>query len=136
MEEENNNLNDKNKNINNMINKLANFHDIQSYKQKIFKFIEDNNKRIMISVKNDKKTHLLLTRTYYLNEFDKIENIINNEELLNQKYNLREQKYLQLLSYLNMLFSFEDLYIYKVDIFRSLQLRSKIINIIKKYYYK
>ena len=119
-----------------MINKLANFHDIQSYKHKIFKYIEDNNKRIMISVKNDKKTHLLLTRTYYLNEFVKIENIVNNEELLNQKYNLSEQKYLQLLSYLNMLFSFEDLYIYKTDIFRSLQLRSKIINIIKKYYCK
>ena len=49
----------------------------------------------------------------HLNEFHKIENVINSEELLNQKYNLSEQKYLQLLSYLNILFSFEDLYVCK-----------------------
>ena len=133
MEEITNNLKDENKNINNMITKLANSHDIQSYKDKILKSIEE---RIMISVKNDKKNQLLLTRTYYLNEFNKIENVINNEELLNQKNNLSEQKYLQLLSYLNILFSFEDLYVCKEDIYKSLQLRKRIINIIKNNYYK
>ena len=124
---------DKNKNINTLINKLANSNDIQSYKDKLFKLIEENNKRMMISVKNDKKYHLLLTRTYYLNEFDKIEKIINTEELLDQKCNLSHKKYLQLLSYLNVLFCLEDFYIYKSDCFRSLQLKSKIINIIKNF---
>ena len=133
MEEKKNYLNDKNQNINNMLAKLANTHDIKSYKNKVLKFIEDNNKRIMVSAKNDKKTQLLLTRTFYLNEFDKIENVINNEELLNQKHILREQQYLQLVSYLNILFIFEDLYINKTDIYRSLILRNRIINIIKKY---
>ena len=123
---------EKNINISSLINKLANSNDIESYKNRIMKYIEENNKRIFISFKNDKKSSLLLTRTYYLNEFNKIEQFINNEEILNN--NLTNDKFLQLLSYLNILLKFEDYYINKLDFFRSLQLQSKIINIIKKHF--
>ena len=61
------------KDINSMIEKLANSNDIQSYKNQIIKWIEDNNKRILVSFEKDKKTYLLLKRTYYLNIFDIID---------------------------------------------------------------
>ena len=123
---------DKNLDIESLINKLAKSNDIDSYNNRVMKFIEENNKRILISIKNDKKSFLLLTRTYYLNEFNKIEKFINNEERLNN--NLTNEKYIQLLSFLNILLKFEEYYINKVDIFKSLQLQSKIINIIKKHF--
>ena len=124
------NITDKKSYINSLFTKITNSNDIQSYKNKVMKNIEENNNRILISLNKDKKTKLLLTRTYYLNEFEKIEKIINNE-LLNQ--NITYDKYLLLLSCLNVLFNFEDLYINKLDVFTSLKLESKIISIIKKY---
>ena len=96
-------------------------------------FIEENNKRIFNNNKIDQKAYLLMTRTYYLKEFEKIENFINNENLINQNYNLTNQNYIQLLSYLNALLNLEDIYINKNDLLRSLQLQTKIINIIKSY---
>lgn len=124
------NITDKKSYINSLFNKITNSYDIQSYKNKVMKNIEENNNRMLISLNKDKKTKLLLTRTYYLNVFEKIEKIINNE-LLNQ--NITYDKYLLLLSCLNVLFNFEDLYINKLDVFKSLKLESKIISIIKKY---
>ena len=124
------NITDKKSYINSLFTKITNSNDIQSYKNKVMKNIEENNNRIFILLNKDKKTKLLLTRTYYLNEFEKIEKIINNE-LLNQ--NITYDKYLLLLSCLNVLFNFEDLYINKLDVFTSLKLESKIISIIKKY---
>ena len=122
-----------NLNIKSLIDKLSKSNDIETYKNNIFKFIEQNNKRLLVSIKNDKKTYLLLTRTYYTNEFDKIEKIINNEDLINKKNSITNDLYLKLLSYLNILLNFEDFYVYKTDLFRSLQLQSKIIHIIKSY---
>ena len=133
MEKSKNIFDEKNQNINSMINKLSNSNEIQSYKNKIMKFIEENNNKILVSINNDKKDYLLLSRTYYLNEIDKIEKIINNEERINPNFNLTNEKYLQFLSYFNVLLSFENSYITKDDNFRSLKLQSKIIDIIKKY---
>ena len=133
MDKSKNIFDEKNQNINSMLNKLSNSNEIQSYKNKIMKFIEENNKKIFVSNNNNKKDYLLLSRTYYLNEIDKIEKIINNEERINPNFNLTYDKYLQFLSYFNLLLSFENLYITKVDTFRSLKLQSKIIDIIKKY---
>jgi hypothetical protein len=130
MEEKNNIIIDKNVNANYLINKLAKSNDIQAYENKIMNYIEENNKRILVSIKNDKKTYLLLMRTYYLNEFNKIEKII---DLLNKNYNLTNETYLQLLSFLNLLLKFEEIYINKSDVLKSLQLQSKIINIIKQF---
>ena len=130
MEEKNNIIIDKNVNVNYLINKLAKSNDIQAYENKIMNYIEENNKRILVSIKNDKKTYLLLMRTYYLNEFNKIEKII---DLLNKNYNLTNETYLQLLSFLNLLLKFEEIYINKFDVLKSLQLQSKIINIIKQF---
>ena len=133
MDKSKNTFEEKNQNINSMLNKLSNSDEIQSYKNKIMKFIEENNKKIFVSNNNNKKDYLLLSRTYFLNEIDKIEKIINNEERINPNFNLTYEKYLEFLSFFNVLLSFENLYITKSDIFRSLKLQSKIIDIIKKY---
>ena len=129
----NNNLQEENQKKKILIKKLVSTYDIQSYKNKLMNFIEENNKRIFNSNKIDKKANLLMTRTYYLKEFDKIENIINNEYFSNQNYNLSNENYIQLLSYLNALLNLEDIYINKNDYLRSLQIQAKIINIIKTY---
>ena len=133
MENSINNLHEQNTKIKILLDKLASNYDIQSYKNKLMNFIDENNKRIFNSNKIDQKEYLLMTRTYYLKEFEKIENIINNENLINQNYNLTNQNYIQLLSYLNALLNLEDIYINKNDCLRSLQIQSKIINIIKRY---
>ena len=133
MESSINNIEEQNKNIKTLIDKLASNYDIQSYKNKLINFIEENNKLIFNSNSIDQKSYLLMTRTYYLKEFEKIENIINNEDLLNKNNNLTKEIIIQLLSYLNVLLYFEDMYINKYDINRSLQIQSKIINIIKVY---
>ena len=127
------NLHEQNTKIKDLLDKLASNYDIQSYKNKLMNFIEENNKRIFNTNKIDQKAYLLMTRTYYLKEFEKIENIVNNENLINQNYNLTNQNYIQLLSYLNALLNLEDIYINKNDLLRSLQLQTKIINIIKSY---
>ncbi len=127
------NLCEDRKDIDLMIAKLANSNDIQSYKNNVMKSIEENNKRIFGSNKSDKKTNLLLTRTNYLKEFEKIEKFINNEELIKDNDSLNDKLYLQLLSYLTLLLSFEDLYLKNNDNYRNLQLQSKIIKIIKKF---
>ena len=133
MERPINNLDEKNQNIKTLIDKLANNYDIQSYKNKLINSIEENNKRIFNSNKIDQKSYLLMTRTYYLQEFEKIEKTINSEGLLNNNINLTKEKYIQLLSFFNLLLYFEEFYINKYDIYRSLQIQSKIINIIKTY---
>ena len=125
---------EKNQDINLMINKLANSNDIQSYKNTIIKWIEENNKRILVSLEKDRKTYLLMTRTNYLNIFDIIEKYINSIELLEPNSKLSNEKYLKLISFFNILVKFEEVYINKFDKFRSLQLQIKIINILKMYF--
>ena len=133
MEKTINNLHEQNTEIKALLDKLASNYDIQSYKNKFMNSFEENNKRIFNTNKIDQKAYLLMTRTYYLKEFEKIENIVNNENLINQNYNLTNQNYIKLLSYLNVLMSLEDIYLNKYDCLRSLQIQSKIINIIKRY---
>ena len=133
MERPINNLDEKNQNIKTLIDKLVNNYDIQSYKNKLINSIEESNKRIFNSNKIDQKSYLLMTLTYYLQEFEKIEKTINSEGLLNNNINLTKEKYIQLLSYFNLLLYFEEFYINKYDIYRSLQIQSKIINIIKTF---
>ena len=133
MENSTSNLHEQNTKIKALLDKLANNYDIQSYKNKLMNFIDENNKRIFNSNKIDQKEYLLMTRTYYLKEFEKIDNFINNENLISQNNNLTNQNYIKLLSYLNALLNLEDIYINKNDCLRSLQIQSKIINIIKRY---
>ena len=108
MSENKNNIlpNDIELDINELLKKLANSNDIQSYKNKIVNYIEENNKKIFGLNNIDKKHYLLLTRTYYLNELEKIEQNVNREEMEYKKGNLSKDKYLNLLSYLNVLVYF------------------------------
>ena len=133
MENSINNFSEQNQSIKALIDKLSNNYDIQSYKNKVINFIQENNKLMFNSNKIDQKSYLLMTRTYYLKEFEKIENIINNEDLLNKNINLTKEKYIQLLSYLNLLLYFEEMYINKYDIYKGLQIQLKIVKIIKDY---
>ena len=135
MSENKNNIlpNDIELDINELLKKLANSNDIQSYKNKIVNYIEENNKKIFGLNNIDKKHYLLLTRTYYLNELEKIEQNVNREEMEYKKGNLSKDKYLNLLSYLNVLVYFEDLYMFKSDKLRSLKLQAKIVEILKNF---
>ena len=94
---------DDKKDLNSLIKKLAQSKDIQSYENSIMKNIKGNLKGISDQINNDKKTLILLIRTYYLNEIDKIENDINNNEQFNNSVKLTNETYLKLLSYLNPL---------------------------------
>ena len=135
MNENKNNIlsNDKKPSINELLKKLANSNDIQSYKNKIVNCIEENKKKILGLNNVDRKYYLLLTRTYYLNELEKIEQNVNREEMEYKKGNLSKDKYLNLLSYLNVLVYFEDLYMFKSDKLRSLKLQAKIVEILKNF---
>ena len=125
--------NEKKSDIKDLLNKLANSNDIQSYKNKIVNYIDENKKKILGLNNVDRKCYLLLTRTYYLNELENIEQIVNSEEMSYKKGELTQEKYLNLLSYLNILIFFEDFYIFKNDNLRSLKLQTKIIEILKNY---
>ena len=131
MEETLNTYKNENKTIISLLNKLSKGNNITNCQDNVISSIEKNNKKIFAVNKSDKKEYLLLTRTYYINEFNKIEKYINNEEISNMNYYLTKEKYFRLLSYLITLSQFEDLYINKNDLLRSLQIQIKIINIIK-----
>ena len=81
----------------------------------------------------DKKTFLLFKRTYYMRELEKTENFINSEKFMDKRLNLTYDEFSRLLTEFNNLLKLQNLYINFEDLFRSLQLQNKIINILKVY---
>jgi len=81
----------------------------------------------------DKKTFLLFKRTYYMRELEKTENFINSEKFMDKRLNLTYDEFSRLLAEFNNLLKLQKLYINFEDLFRSLQLQNKIINILKVY---
>ena len=81
----------------------------------------------------DKKTFLLFKRTYYMQELEKTENFINSEKFMDKRLNLTYDEFSRLLAEFNNLLKLQNLYINFEDLFRSLQLQNKIINILKVY---
>lgn len=81
----------------------------------------------------DKKTFLLFKRTYYMRELEKTENFINSEKFMDKRLNLTYDEFSRLLAEFNNLLKLQNLYINFEDLFRSLQLQNKIINILKLY---
>jgi hypothetical protein len=81
----------------------------------------------------DKKTFLLFKRTYYMRELEKTENFINSEKFMDKRLNLTYDEFSRLLAEFNNLLKLQNLYINFEDLFRSLQLQNKIINILKVY---
>ena len=81
----------------------------------------------------DKKTFLLFKRTYYIRELEKTENFINSEKFMDKRLNLTYDEFSRLLAEFNNLLKLQNLYINFEDLFRSLQLQNKIINILKVY---
>ena len=81
----------------------------------------------------DKKTLLLFKRTYYMRELEKTENFINSEKFMDKRLNLTYDEFSRLLAEFNNLLKLQKLYINFEDLFRSLQLQNKIINILKVY---
>ena len=80
----------------------------------------------------DKKTFLLFKRTYYMRELEKTENFINSEKFMDKGLNLTYDEFSRLLAEFNNLLKLQNLYINFEDLFRSLQLQNKIINIYNK----
>ena len=78
----------------------------------------------------DKKTFLLFKRTYYMRELEKTENFINSEKFMDKRLNLTYDEFSRLLAEFNNLLKLQNLYINFEDLFRSLQLQNKIINIV------
>ena len=81
----------------------------------------------------DKKTFLLFKRTFYMRELEKTENFINSEKFMDKGLNLTYDEFSRLLAEFNNLLKLQNLYINFEDLFRSLQLQNKIINILKVY---
>lgn len=79
----------------------------------------------------DKKTFLLLQRTYYLKELQKTEILINNEKFKEEKFNLTNDEFKRLVSEFNNLLNLQNSWICVEDLLKSLQLQNKIINILK-----
>ena len=79
----------------------------------------------------DKKTFLLLQRTYYLKELQKTETLINNEKFKEEKFNLTNDEFKRLVSEFNNLLNLQNSWICVEDLLRSLQIQNKIINILK-----
>ena len=82
---------------------------------------------------NDKKFFLLLKRTYYMKELEKTEKFINSERFSETKLNLTNEEFQSLVEEFNNLLNLQNLYISFEDLFKSLQLQNKIINILKIY---
>ena len=81
----------------------------------------------------DKKFFLLLKRTYYMKELEKTEKFINSERFSETKLNLTNEEFQSLVEEFNNLLNLQNLYISFEDLFKSLQLQNKIINILKIY---
>ena len=81
----------------------------------------------------DKKFFLLLKRTYYMKELEKAEKFINSERFSETKLNLTNEEFQSLVEEFNNLLNLQNLYISFEDLFKSLQLQNKIINILKIY---
>ena len=81
----------------------------------------------------DKKFFLLLKRTYYMKELEKTEKFINSERFSETELNLTNEEFQRLVEEFNNLLNLQNLYISFEDLFKSLQLQNKIINILKIY---
>ena len=79
----------------------------------------------------DKKMRLLLKRTLFLKEISIIERYINSEKFLCEKINLSKEEFNRLIMEYNYLLNLQKLNFCYEDIFRSLSLQNKIINILK-----
>ena len=82
---------------------------------------------------NDKKIFLLLKRTFFLQEISKIEHYINSEKFLRDKLILSKKEYNMLIAGYNNLLDMQNLNVCLEDIFKSLLIQNKIINILKIY---
>ena len=79
----------------------------------------------------DKKTFLLLKRTYYLGELKKAESFINSEKFNEKQIDLTNGEFTRLVEEFNNILNMQNLYISFKDLFKRLQLQNKIINILK-----
>ena len=79
----------------------------------------------------DKKSFLLLKRTYYLKELKKTETLLNNEKFVGEKFNLTNDEFKRLVSEFNNLINLQNLLVCSEDLLKSLQLQNKIIKILK-----
>ena len=80
----------------------------------------------------EKKMLLIIKRTYYMNEMDKIEHYLNSVENI-KNLNLIKNEQKKLIYCFNKLSNYEKIYINLEDYYKSLNIQKRIINILKKY---
>ena len=68
-----------------------------------------------------------------MKELEKAEKFINSERFSETKLNLTNEEFQRLVEEFNNLLNLQNLYISFEDLFKSLQLQNKIINILKIY---
>ena len=93
----------------------------------------DINTFKQLFIYNDKKIFLLLKRTFFLREIAKIEHYINSEKFLGEKLILSKNEYNILIAKYNNVLDMRNLYVCLEDLFKSLLVQNKIINILKMY---
>lgn len=97
----------------------------------------EENKSNQVSMKMfskiniDKKTYLLLVKTYYMNLFNSIEKLINSVN--ENKNKITKNEYLSITSFYYHLLKVEKLFIYKEDLVKSLMLQKKMLTIMENY---
>ena len=81
---------------------------------------------------DERRMILILSRTYYMNEMDKIERYLNSiENIKDLKMIKNEEK--KLIFCFNKLSNYEKIYINLEDYYKSLNLQKRIVIILKKY---
>ena len=106
----------------------------KSLKNKSRKYkTRDINKFKKLFIYKDKKIFLLLKRTFFLREIAKIEHYINSEKFLCEKLILSKREYNMLIAKYNNVLDLRNLYVCLEDLFKSLLVQNKIINILKIY---
>ena len=87
---------------------------------------KDKNNLLMnkpLYLYTDKKTFLLLQRTYYLKELKKTETLINNEKFMEEKFHLTNDEFKRLVSEFNNLLNLQNSWVCVEDLLKSLQRR-------------
>ena len=105
------------------INLISNLHDLS---------LHEMDNQLPLFTPDERRMLLILNRTYYMNEMEKIERYLNSlENLKDLKMIKREEK--KLIFCFNKLSNNEKIYINLHDFYKSLNLQKRIVIILKKY---
>ena len=94
--------------------------------------LNETEGQIQPIISRENKMLLIIKRTYYMNEMDKIERYLNSVENI-KELNLIKNEEKKLIFCFNKLSNNEKMYINLEDYYKSLNIQKRIVNILKKY---